>query len=188
MTRASPFALTHLEDIHNHGECPQTGTTRAGGEIEVAMKSQAIARSRSVLLSTASILLWTVSASAASYTTGGGDASFRRINASGGKLIGVDVSGSVVTANGVQISLARLAQQAAAAGSGSGSSTTTNNNLGQPNGAAQLDNNGTLTSNSVTYQGNAVSLATLAALAETALAPSKLGAANGIATLDGAEL
>ena len=132
------------------------------------------------------ILLATVTtADAASYTTGSGDASFRRINASGGKLTGVDVSGSLVTANGVQISLNRLALEAAAA-AGANPPPSAASNLGQPNGAAELDNNGTLTGNTITFNGASVPLATIAGLAESALPSARLGATGGAAALDGA--
>ena len=130
------------------------------------------------VLSLLSVLLPLAAAQAASYSTSTGDGSFRRINATGGKLTAVDLSGSTVLQNGIQISLAKLAQQAATI------SQSTVTDLGQANGAAQLDANATLTGNFVTYNGTNITLGALASLAANALPSAKLGIANGVAQLD----
>ncbi len=106
-------------------------------------------------------LVPTMAVWAASYTTAAGDASFRRINATAGKLTGVDLSGSTVSVNGARMSLSTLAQQVSAA------AQSTVSDLGIPGGAAELDSTGTLSSNLAEATGGSVARTLAAHFSDT---------------------
>lgn len=107
------------------------------------------------------------SAHAASYTTPGGDASFRRITAQGGKLTGVDLTNSLITIAGQQHLLGSIAALAA-----SGLPASLANVAG---GWVQLDSNGLIPISL---------LPTVASASASTLSASSLGKANGPAALD----
>ena len=133
----------------------------------VAMKTRSrVSRSSFVLAVIAAAAATTGGAVAASYTTPGGDASFRRISATGGKLTGVDLTNALVNVAGQQRLLGNLAVLALGAEQASQANVA--------GGWLQLGANGMVPA----------ALLPTAYASGSALSASSLGTANGPAVLD----
>ena len=130
------------------------------------MKTKSILSLLSVIASIAAAPIF--GAQAASYSTPGGDASFRRITALGGKLSGVDLTNSLITIAGQQHLLGSIAALAA-----SGLPAALANT---PGGWVELDSNGLIPI--------ALLPSTSSSSSGSSLLASSLGKANGPAALD----
>ncbi len=128
------------------------------------MKTKSILSLLSVIASIAAAPIF--GAQAASYSTPGGDASFRRITALGGKLSGVDLTNSLITIAGQQHLLGSIAALAASGLPASLANT--------PGGWVELDSNGLIPT----------SLLPAASSSGSSLSAASLGTANGPAALD----